>query len=136
MMTLTLLRHTCTADYTLGDLLDYRGGKICSTLELPWRRNQRNVSRIPSGPTYRVNYLARSASGRYKDVYHVLDVPSRSGILFHAGNTTRDTRGCILPASAFVRCRTSGAMGIHSRKALRQIHAVTNRQDFDLIIQE
>ena len=136
MMTLTLFRHTSTDSHTLGQLYDARGHLVCSTLELPWRDNRRNISCIPAG-TYRVNYLPRSASGRYRDVYHVAKVRGRSGVLFHAGNTIAHTRGCILPASVLARHRHSNSiMGLRSRVALRRLHTATGRQNFNLKIED
>lgn len=72
----------------------YVGGKrICYTLEKGWRDNQRSISCIPAG-AYRI---APRQSPTFGATYEVLDVPDRSHILFHFGNTNDDTRGCILP---------------------------------------
>lgn len=62
------------------------------TVELPWRNNERSISHIPKG-TYKV---VHRHSKKYNHHLHVLDVPNRELILFHVGNTYRDTRGCIL----------------------------------------
>lgn len=62
-------------------------------LELPNRANVPNVSCIPEGKYFAVH----RASARFKTHLHVLDVPGRSWILFHGGNTVADIRGCILP---------------------------------------
>jgi len=35
------------------------------------------------------------------DSFEVLSVPNRSGILFHVGNSVKDSRGCILIGSSF-----------------------------------
>ena len=69
---------------------------MCDTLENPWLNNQRNISCIPDG-RYDVRIrLARESATR--DYIHLLvqEVPERSYILFHIGNTAKDTRGCIL----------------------------------------
>ena len=69
---------------------------MCDTLENPWLDNQRNISCIPEGE-YKVRLrLARESASR--DYLHLLvqDVPNRDWILFHRGNTAKDTRGCIL----------------------------------------
>lgn len=94
---ITLLRISSPAqksDVTLGYLI-LPSGAILATLELPDRHNQRSVSCIPTG-LYDLAYLEASASGKYKRVYHVRDVPRRSGILIHNGNLASHTRGCIL----------------------------------------
>ena len=70
------------------------------TMELPWRNNKREESCIPDG-TYRCKrryseLVSRITRGSIKDTFEVMDVPGRSGILIHPGNTTEDTLGCIL----------------------------------------
>ena len=71
-------------------------GEVIASLELPWRQNQPNVSCIPPG-VYVARWLPRSGSGKYRRVWHVQDVPGRSGILIHGGNLPEHTWGCILP---------------------------------------
>ena len=66
------------------------------TLENPYINNERNISCIPEGQ-YKVRLrLPRESATR--DYLHLLvqDVPNRSYILFHIGNTAADTSGCIL----------------------------------------
>jgi len=69
------------------------GGKVqCFTLEKTYLDNQKNISSIPAG-----SYICKSIfSQRFKNTFEVTAVPGRAGILFHAGNTTKDTEGCIL----------------------------------------
>jgi hypothetical protein len=72
------------------------GEEFCDTLELAWKDNQRSISCIPAGE-YKVRLrLPRESATR--DYIHLLvqDVPNRSYILVHIGNTTADTKGCIL----------------------------------------
>lgn len=69
---------------------------MADTLENPYLDNQRNISSIPSGQ-YKVRLrLARESATR--DYLHLLvqEVKDRAYILFHRGNTAKDTRGCIL----------------------------------------
>ena len=92
---LLIIRDTFTEKSTLGRLF-VNGEEFCDTLELPWRDNQRSISCIPAGE-YKVRLrLARESATR--DYLHLLvqDVPNRTYILFHRGNTAKDTRGCIL----------------------------------------
>lgn len=80
------------------DLLSTRGvlkiGRrvLCHTLELPWRFNDKNVSCIPAG-SYSV---IKANSPRFGECFYFRDVPARSGILIHVGNSVGDTRGCVL----------------------------------------
>ena len=92
---LLIIRETYTEESTAGKLF-LNGEYVCDTLENPFLNNQRNISCIPKGH-YKVRLrLARESATR--DYLHLLvqDVPDRSYILFHRGNTAKDTRGCIL----------------------------------------
>jgi len=92
---LLLIRDTFTKESTMGKL--YLNGEFISyTLENPYINNQRNISAIPQG-IYKVR-LRTAKESATRDYLHLLveDVPDRSYILFHRGNTAKDTRGCIL----------------------------------------
>ena len=72
------------------------GELFCDTLENPYINNERNISCIPAGQ-YKVRLRTeRESATRYYLHLLVKDVPNRSYILFHRGNTAKDTRGCIL----------------------------------------
>lgn len=69
----------------------------CTTLEDPWLGNSPEVSCIPSGL-----YICRRWRGvKYPNTFEVTNVPGRSAILFHGGNTHMDTKGCILLGSSY-----------------------------------
>ena len=92
---LLLIRDTFTKKSVIGELF-LNGERFCDTLELPYKDNQRSVSCIPAGQ-YKVRLrLPRESATR--DYVHLLvqDVPNRDYILFHRGNSSKDTRGCIL----------------------------------------
>jgi len=92
---LLIIRDTFSEKSTIGELF-LNGERMCDTLELPWKDNQRNISCIPEG-VYKVRLrLARESATR--DYLHLLvqDVPNRDWILFHRGNSAKDTSGCIL----------------------------------------
>ena len=92
---LLLIRDTFTEESTIGELF-LNGESFSDTLELPWKDNLRSVSCIPAGD-YKVRLrLPRESATR--DYIHLIvkDVPNRDYILFHRGNTAKDTRGCIL----------------------------------------
>ena len=139
LKTLQLYRSYGTDEGTPGVLL-YQGQAVCYMMELPDRNNARNLSRINPG-LYLCKYLPRSASGKYKDVYHLQSVPKRSGVLAHSGNVAGDklkgykthSWGCLLPALRLGKLYGQLA-GLASRAALRKLHAVTGRQDFYLEI--
>lgn len=139
LQTLQLYRAPSTDHGTVGRLL-YQGLHVCYMMELPDRDNASNLSRINPG-LYLVKYLPRSASGKYRDVYHVTNVPKRSGILAHSGNVAGDklkgfkthSWGCLLPATR-LGILYGQLAGLASRGALHKIHSITNRQDFYLEI--
>ena len=95
VVNLLIIRDTFTEKSTIGRLF-INGESFCDTLENPWIDNQRSISCIPKG-RYKVRLrLARESATR--DYLHLLvqDVPNRDYILFHRGNTAKDTSGCIL----------------------------------------
>jgi hypothetical protein len=97
---------------THGVIKDEEGKVICYTIELPWLNNQRKVSCIPEG-TYNCSAYT---SKKYPDCWELQDVPDRDKILIHAGNTIKDTQGCILVGTS--PSETGVAM---SRKAMSKL---------------
>jgi len=92
---LLLIRDTFTDNSTIGELF-VNGERMCDTLELPWKNNEKSISCIPAGEySVRLRPARQSAT---RDYLHLLveNVPDRSYILFHRGNTAKDSRGCIL----------------------------------------
>ena len=136
-MKLTLYRIYSGDQGTIGELV-YNGVRICFINELPWRDNQKNISHIPEG-VYQVNYLPRSGSGKYRDVYHITNVPGRNGVLMHAGNLAGDiyklfkthSWGCLLPGLRLGRLSSQRSV-LASRAALRKLHTITKRKNFTL----
>ena len=95
VVNLLIIRDTFTEKSTIGRLF-INGESFCDTLENPWIDNQRSISCIPKGRyKVRLRYPRESAT---RDYLHLLvqDVPNRDWILFHKGNTAKDTSGCIL----------------------------------------
>jgi len=113
-----LLRLIKASRYTLGVLFTNSG--IFYTMEPPWRDNKRNISCIPPGE-YDFVYMPKSYSGKYRDCYHVKDVPGRSEILIHSGNTADQTKGCILPGKKIGFLSGIRAV-LNSKSALKQIN--------------
>lgn len=104
------------------------------TLELPWRDNERQVSAIPAGH-YRVQ---RVQSPKFGDTFEVTGVEGRSHILFHKGNTTADTNGCILVGSSFVDLDGDGDQDLGGSAAAWAIFKAITRgwSAFPLTIRE
>ena len=95
-MELTLKRVLITDDGVAGVLI--KGNRpVCLTLEEEWRNNAKGLSCIPVG-SYLCKKITRP-SGMI--TYQVMNVPGRTAILFHPGNTEADIEGCILTGKEF-----------------------------------
>ena len=70
------------------------GAFQCFTVERPWQDNRPMVSCIPEGD-YRI-VLGRYHRGGYP-AYELREVPGRSQIKIHRGNTMENVKGCIAP---------------------------------------
>lgn len=92
-----LRRDDESALRTFGQFFDDDGTLLCQTLELPWRDNHASLSRIPAG-TYTAFRFDSPTIGY--QLFQLRNVPRRSGIDVHIGNTVRDTKGCILVGTA------------------------------------
>lgn len=98
-MNATLIRHP-KPGRTFGVLV-LDNGWTCQTLERPWLGNRRNESCIPTSDMNEPFAIGEYTVIPHKspsrgDCFAVLDVPNRTDILIHAGNTVDDTQGCIL----------------------------------------
>ncbi|MDD7127235.1 MAG: DUF5675 family protein [Prevotella sp.] len=98
-MKLVLIRHSRRADYTIGRLEDENGKKLCDTLEPIWRNYDGGEMKIPRKSaipegSYRVVVTKSRRFQKYLPL--LVGVPGFEGVRIHAGNTSRDTEGCIL----------------------------------------
>lgn len=94
MKTVHIERFAYTPWGTFGELrLD---GWTCLTCEPPWKDNQVGKSCIPEGV-----YGMVQMAGLRKPLaeWQLVNVPGRSAIEFHVGNSMLDTEGCILLGS-------------------------------------
>ena len=95
----TLIREPSADEGTFGTLVF--GSTKVSTIELPWRDNQRQISCIPPGE-YKCEIVR---SPRFGTVYQVKNVPGRDHVLIHPANLagdeslgwTTELQGCIAP---------------------------------------
>lgn len=131
MMPYVLLLREYRSDCTMGTVV-LPSGKLIKSIERPWLYNRRNISCYPEG-TYLAKWIDRSASGKFKRVWHVQNVPNRSGILWHVGNLVRHSLGCTLPG---LRHGTLGGLPavLSSGHALNMMRKELEGQDFILVV--
>jgi len=88
--TINIYRIYTDSKTTLG-LLKYKDLSLF-TLELPWLDNKQNISCIPKG----IYNITIHDSLKFKKCIKIWDVPNRTDILMHVGNSHRNSTGCIL----------------------------------------
>lgn len=125
-----IVRLEKSTDGVLGTL-SIEGKIFCSTLEPEDKDNKQNVSCIPAG-TYNITSWE---SPKFGHVYKVLNVPDRTDILFHAGNTEDATRGCILLGQYPSKLRKKRAV-MNSGDTLAKFVTYMLQRDGVLIIEE
>lgn len=105
---------------------------LCLTLEPKDMENAQDISSIPVQ-----QYICRRVnSSKYGRVFEVMDVPGRTDVLFHVGNTDKNTKGCILLGSSFGRINGRRAVA-SSGKALQKFYdRLAGENQFHLTIQE
>ena len=119
---------------TLGALIAYCGTDMifnCKTLELPWRSNQRNVSRIPSG----VYVVRKRYSDTYGNHWHITDVYKRDLILIHNGNFHYSTEGCVCVGKDHIDINNDGYKDVtNSKKTMRALNNAIPVNQFKLLV--
>lgn len=105
---------------------------FCCTLE---PADQLNIIRNSSIPDQQ--YICkRYDSPRFGETFKVMDVPGRTQILFHAGNTLANTAGCILLGQSFGRLGHKRAI-LNSGKTFKNFMEVMKQiEKFRLTIHE
>lgn len=102
------------------------------TLERPWVDNQANISCIPAG-----SYTCqRIRSPKFGDTFEVTNVPNRSHVLFHKGNTVEDTHGCILVAEEFSGTFDHPMLASSQRGFGELMQLLDGRTTFELVIMD
>jgi len=116
----------------LGVLFDHSMPKYhFKTLELPWRFNEQNKSRIPSG-RYKCRLRYSNAHGYH---FEIRDVWGRTYILIHAGNFFSDITGCIVVGKEFKDINNDGYTDVtESKRTLEALTTYSNIPEFDLYI--
>lgn len=126
-MILDLIRVGSSSRGTFG-VLRYGAVPFVLTLERPWLDNQQRVSCIPAG-RYR---CARVRSPGFGNTFEVMQVPDRTHILFHRGNTVSETEGCILIGKEFSGTWDKPMLVASDRGYLEFMKLMDGVQVFDL----
>jgi len=128
MKHLRLVRVTEYNGATLGVLTIDESPEMM-TLEDPWHLNERNISCIPEGRYTIVPHK----SPKFGSTYLVENVTERSHILIHAGNTAKDTSGCILVGLQFGELNNQPAV-LASRSAFLKFMELMDGEDGELVV--
>lgn len=122
-----------TETQTLGVLSIYDEGELvytCKTLELEEDKNAVRDDCIPLGD-YTV---IKRWSQKYKDHFHILDVPNRSYILIHSANYSRQLLGCIAVGQNHTDIDGDGLKDVtSSKRTMRDLNRIIT-EDFQLQI--
>lgn len=113
-MKCTLYRTKQDRYGTHGRIEDNNSNVLCYTIERPWLNNKEKESCIPEGI-----YLCSPhvKSNNMQLCWKLQDVPGRTGVLIHTGNTEDDSTGCIIIGLMY------NAQGVlESKLALEQLH--------------
>lgn len=123
---LKLIRIRCTDDGVYGFIIpsmDQTSPPLVWSLERPLLDNKTNISCIPEG-TYKVRQYQ---SRKFGLTWRLEDVPGRTDILIHAGNTITDSKGCILVGrSAGTYSKKNGVW--QSREGMKVLKAKTEKE--------
>lgn len=95
---------------------------LCYTMEPEDKGNKKNISCIPLG-----EYVCkRIRSHKFGNTFEVTDVPNRSAILIHSGNTEDDTRGCLILGDVVGLDENKNKIGVFgSKKAFKKFFEKT-----------
>ena len=110
-----LKRFDYSDKQTLGSLVIYNERNViysCYTLELPDFKNAKQISCIPKG----IYNIKPRYSEKFKNHFHVTNVPNRSYILIHSGNYYTQIKGCILVGKTLTDINKDGYKDVTNSK--------------------
>lgn len=97
-----LLKRVSKTTYGRQGVLLCDGWAFAVTLERPWLGNRASEKGKPGSCIPEGTYTCvRVQSPKFGNTFEITDVDGRSHILFHKGNLSADTHGCILVGEMF-----------------------------------
>lgn len=128
MKSATLTRDIVSNMFTAGTLI--AEGQVFYTLERPWLENTNNISCIPAGH-YECEFRDRSNNGVFTNVYRLMNVQDREGVLIHTGNSVLDSHGCILIG---LGRGSDNSTIVNSKLAMDKFREIMGKDNFNLTI--
>lgn len=114
---------------TMGVLL-FNDTLVCFAIELPWKENKKNISRIPSGE-YPIKKEPNHKKGK---IFRLYDVPERDGVLIHSANIADELEGCIAPGLQIGKLKGENAV-LASKAAVDVLYGLLP-EDEKLIVKD
>ncbi len=129
MTDMLITRFRTSEQGTFGKLTAAGWSFWCYTVEKPWKDNTPYISCIPEG-LYRVEVWD---SEKFPVSYILQDVPGRTYILLHPGNTVDDVVGCIAPG---MKLGTLGELEavLESWEAMEKLRELQGTDPFNLMV--
>lgn len=138
--TVRLIRLEENYDFGTFGVITIDSQIFCVSLEPSDELNVRNISSIPAQQYVCKRttspLIKRLTKGKLNDTFEVLNVPGRSGILFHSGNLDEHTEGCIIVAEKFGKLRGERAVLNSGATFLRFMALMEEYDEFILTIKE
>ncbi|MEH2700216.1 hypothetical protein GFL93_09430 [Rhizobium leguminosarum bv. viciae] len=132
MKTLHLSRVISANGASLGVLSGL--SRTLYTLEEAWRENKPKVSCVPAGAYRCIPHGWEFGTTVSKPrTWELVDVPGRSAVLIHVGNTTKDTEGCILAGMGLMVTQLLSSVS-DSRIAIELMRREVGPKEFMLTI--
>lgn len=116
--TYTLQRVEDDGKETTGSLEDPQGNFLAYTIERPWLNNAQDVSCVPPETYLFYSYLSPHNGA----VWRTDQVPGRTAIEIHAGNTVSDVDGCICVGNAAGELLGQDAV-LNSKETMEYLHS-------------
>lgn len=107
---------------TCGTLCDEANNALFFTLEPPLRNNAKDNPNTPeneAGCIPEGEYLVVRrdpkiwSKARYKDNWEILNIPNKSGVVFHSGNYWFHSQSCILLGKSIIDMNPRGNIGFN-----------------------